>query len=45
MRLLDEVTATIIGTSLRIHRDVGPGLLESVYEAILGRALTRHGSA
>lgn len=29
--------------SLRIHRDLGPGLLESVYEAVLARALDKRG--
>lgn len=29
--------------SLRIHRDLGPGLLESVYEAVLARALEQRG--
>lgn len=29
--------------SLRIHRDLGPSLLESVYEVVLARALERRG--
>ena len=29
--------------ALRIHRELGPGLLESVYEAILARALENRG--
>lgn len=43
MKDLDEITGAIVDTSLRIHRDLGPGLLESVYEAVLGRALERQG--
>ena len=39
MKELDDVTGAIVDKSLRIHRDLGPGLLESVYEAILARAL------
>ena len=40
---LDEITGTIIDASMKIHRDLGPGLLESVYEALLARELDRRG--
>jgi len=40
---LDDITAAIIDASLQIHRELGPGLLESVYEALLERALVRRG--
>jgi GxxExxY protein len=43
MRELDEITGNIVDASLRIHRDLGPGLLESVYEAVLARALEQRG--
>jgi GxxExxY protein len=43
MTELDEITGTIVDASLRIHRELGPGLLESVYEAVLARALDRRG--
>ncbi|HEV8597863.1 MAG TPA: GxxExxY protein [Gemmatimonadales bacterium] len=43
MRELDEITGGIVDASLRIHRDLGPGLLESVYEAVLARALDKRG--
>ena len=43
MRDLDDITAAIVDASLHIHRDLGPGLLESVYEAVLARALVRRG--
>jgi iron complex transport system substrate-binding protein len=43
MNGLDEITGAIVDTSLRIHRDLGPGLLESVYEVVLGRTLEKHG--
>ena len=43
MRELDDITGAIVDASLRIHRDLGPGLLESVYEAVLARALERRG--
>ena len=40
---LDDITGTIVDTALDIHRTLGPGLLESVYEAVLVRALERRG--
>ncbi len=43
MKELDEITGTIVDTALQIHRDLGPGLLESVYEMVLARALERRG--
>jgi len=43
MRELDDVTGEIVDASLRIHRDLGPGLLESVYEAVLARTLGKRG--
>ena len=41
MRDLDDITGAIIDASLHIHRDLGGGLLESVYEAVLARTLAR----
>ena len=43
MRELDDVTGAIVDAAVRIHRDLGPGLLESVYEAVLARALEHRG--
>jgi len=43
VRDLDDITGTIVDASLHIHRDLGPGLLESVYESILARSLARRG--
>ena len=43
MKTLDEITGAIVDTSIKIHRDLGPGLLESVYETVLARALLRQG--
>ncbi|MBL8854296.1 MAG: GxxExxY protein [Planctomycetaceae bacterium] len=40
---LDKITGIVIEESIRIHRELGPGLLESVYEAVLARALARRG--
>jgi GxxExxY protein len=33
----------VVNEAVRIHRDLGPGLLESVYEAILGKRLVDQG--
>jgi len=43
MRDLDDMTGAIVDAALQMHRDLGPGLLESVYEAILARALEQRG--
>ena len=43
MRDLDDITEAIIDTAIQIHRDLGPGLLESVYEAVVGAALEKRG--
>lgn len=43
MRELDEITGAVIEASIQIHRDLGPGLLESVYEVVLARSLERRG--
>lgn len=40
---LDEITGAVIDASIKIHRDLGPGLLESVYERVLARELERRG--
>lgn len=40
---LDDISGAIVDASLQIHRDLGPGLLESVYEAVLERALEKRG--
>jgi GxxExxY protein len=39
----DHITGDVIELAIRIHREVGPGLLESVYEAILEYELKRMG--
>ncbi|WP_373475421.1 GxxExxY protein [Sphingorhabdus sp.] len=43
MKPIDEISSDVIGTSMAIHREIGPGLLESVYEAILARKLVQMG--
>ena len=32
---LDKITETIIGVAINVHRALGPGLLESAYEACM----------
>lgn len=33
----------VVDAAVRVHRELGPGLLESVYEAVLEYELQRHG--
>jgi hypothetical protein len=33
---LDEASNRIIGAAIEVHRHLGPGLLESIYERALG---------
>ena len=40
---LDDITACAIHEGVKIHKTFGPGLLESVYERLLERALTKQG--
>jgi GxxExxY protein len=40
-----EVTEAIIGAAIEVHRQLGPGLLESVYEAALAYELAERGLA
>jgi iron complex transport system substrate-binding protein len=39
----DDITGCIIDTAMKIHRDLGPGLLESVYEILLAKKLEHKG--
>jgi len=40
---LDEITGGIVDAAMKLHTGLGPGLLESVYEAVLARDLERRG--
>lgn len=40
---LNKITETIIGCAIEVHRQLGPGLLESTYEACLFYELQKTG--
>ena len=42
---LNEVTAAVIGAAIEVHRELGPGLLESAYETCLAYELYSRGLA
>ena len=42
-RNVNDVTGIIVNAAYKLHSQLGPGLLESVYETILARALERQG--
>jgi GxxExxY protein len=39
----DPLTQKVIGLAIDVHRALGPGLLESTYEACLAKELSDHG--
>jgi len=43
--ILDRLTDQIIGAAIEVHRALGPGLLESAYEACLAYELLERGLA
>ena len=43
LRDVDELSGLVVDECIRIHRELGPGLLESVYETVLAGALARSG--
>lgn len=42
---VEELASIAVDCGFRLHRDLGPGLLESAYEAILADQLRRRGIA
>jgi len=43
MRDIDAISGDVVDVALRIHRELGPGLLESVYETVLAGKLLEMG--
>ena len=43
MAALEELAAVAVDCGFHIHKELGPGLLESVYETVLAEALRREG--
>ena len=43
MPSLEELASIAVDCGFHIHKDLGPGLLESVYEAVLAEALSQRG--
>ena len=37
---INELTRRIIGAAIEVHREIGPGLLESAYQTCMRRELT-----
>jgi GxxExxY protein len=40
---LNRITEAVIGAAIRVHRELGPGLLESAYEACMAYELAQAG--
>jgi len=40
---INEITSKIIGASFKVHKELGPGLLESSYKECLHYVLTKEG--
>jgi GxxExxY protein len=45
VREIDAISGDVLDLSLRLHRELGPGLLESVYEIVLDGRLSAMGYA
>ena len=39
----NQIGTLIVDSAIRVHRDLGPGLLETVYEMVLSRVLVDRG--
>jgi GxxExxY protein len=40
---VEEASAAVVDAAFHLHRELGPGLLESVYEVVLARMLEKRG--
>ena len=43
MKNIDEISRDVLDLSIKLHSDLGPGLLESVYETVLAAKLAQLG--
>ena len=43
MSRIDQITESIIGAAIEVHKALGPGLLESAYESCLAFELSQRG--
>lgn len=39
----NEIGAIVVDTAIKVHKRLDPGLLESVYETVLARQLSKRG--
>ncbi|HLL29411.1 MAG TPA: GxxExxY protein [Allosphingosinicella sp.] len=42
---MDRISGDVLDAAIRLHKELGPGLLESVYETLLAASLARMGYA
>ena len=42
-KLVNELSYEIVGCAIEVHKAMGPGLLESVYQSCMHEELTNHG--
>ena len=40
---IEELSGVVVDSAFRLHLELGPGLLESVYEIVLARVLAERG--
>lgn len=43
MKNIEELSAEVVDAAFHLHKDLGPGLLESVYEVVLAKMLEQRG--
>lgn len=43
MKSIEELSADVVDAAFHLHKDMGPGLLESVYKAVLAKVLESRG--
>lgn len=43
MKDIDRISGDVLDAAIKLHRDLGPGLLESVYEMVMAGQLARMG--